>query len=366
MKKRLSNFELMRIISMFFIVLWHFLLFGKMEEGTFGLTQNVIVLLKAITLVHVNSFVLLTGYFNYDKKFKLSKVIKTNNSIWFYNAACILVLLFAFGIGFSKFFTFRMLLPIPRHDDYWFLVVYMLLYLLSPLLNMVINGSDKTKHKMIIVGLLIITIVNYVFNNELYHHISGGYSLFSFILLYFIGSYLHKYPIEWKKGKVITISLVGFFLLAIINTVLYKAGLILQGSSKESVRYFADSIVNGFTAYTNPCILFGSILYFIFFSKIEFSNKVVNFFGKYVLGTYLITQNTLLYTRIYKPLGFALDSYNYKHILIAVGLSISFVIICSLIEALRVFIFKVIYDLKISGKLRNKITKLFKKVNINW
>ena len=75
MKKRLSNFELMRIISMFLIALWHFLLFGKMEEGTFGVTQNVIILLKAITLVHVNSFVLLTGYFNYDKKFKLSKVI---------------------------------------------------------------------------------------------------------------------------------------------------------------------------------------------------------------------------------------------------------------------------------------------------
>ncbi|MBR4830313.1 MAG: acyltransferase family protein [Bacilli bacterium] len=365
MKKRLSNFELMRIISMFFIVLWHFLLFGKMEEGTLGLTHNVIILLKAITLVHVNSFVLLTGYFNYDKKFKLSKVIKTNNSMWFYSVVCLLILMFGFSITFSKFYTFRMMLPIPKFDEYWFLVVYMLLYLISPLLNMIIRESDKTKHKMIIIGLLIITLLTYITGNEFYN-INGGYSLFMFIVLYFIGSYLHKYPIETKRSKLIIFSVIGFILLAVLNALLYRAGLILQESSKESVRFYADAIVNGFTAYSNPFILLGSIIYFIFFSALKFSSKVVNFFGKYVLGTYLITQNTLLYTRIYKPLGFAIDSYNYKHILIAIGLSISFVIICSLIEALRVFIFKVIYDLKVSGKIRNKITKLFKKVNINW
>ena len=78
--------------------------------------------------------------------------------MWFYSVACLLVLMLGFSISFSKFYAFKMMLPIPKEAEYWFLVVYMLLYLISPLLNMIIRGSDKTKHKMIIVGLLIVTL----------------------------------------------------------------------------------------------------------------------------------------------------------------------------------------------------------------
>lgn len=364
-KSRQSNFELMRIVSMFFIALWHFLLFGKVLERTSGITQVITTVLAALLLVHVNSYVMLTGYFNYDKKFKLSKVIKTNNSMWFYRATIIILLTVIFGISYSKFYTIKMLSPLSRFHDYWFLVVYMILYLISPLLNIVIKNIDKNKHKMVIIGLFIISLLAYATSNEFYN-INGGYSLFSFILLYFIGSYLHKYPIEGKKSKIIILSILGFILFGVLNVILYKLGYNHLDSHRESVRYYAKVIDNGFTAYSNPFIILGTICYFVFFSKLNISNKVINFFGKYCLGVYLITQNSLIYKRMYKPLGFSLKSYNYKHVLIAIGYSILIVIICSLIEALRSYIFKFIYDRKVSCKLREKITIFFKKYKINW
>ena len=67
-KERSSNFELMRIISMFFIVVYHFLLTtgGQLITHTTGLINIFFVFLSLIIIVHVNSFIIVSGYFQYD------------------------------------------------------------------------------------------------------------------------------------------------------------------------------------------------------------------------------------------------------------------------------------------------------------
>mgnify|MGYP003303165684 CR=1 FL=1 len=42
-------------------------------------------LLEFIIVIHVNSFVMCTGYFQSKSKFKMSSVLKNINSCWFYN-----------------------------------------------------------------------------------------------------------------------------------------------------------------------------------------------------------------------------------------------------------------------------------------
>ena len=65
---RNSNYELMRIISMLFIVLWHVILHGNISSNCAndGILAIFDVMLLFI-IVHVNSFVLLTGYFQSGK-----------------------------------------------------------------------------------------------------------------------------------------------------------------------------------------------------------------------------------------------------------------------------------------------------------
>ena len=62
MKKgvRQSNFELMRIVSMLFIIIWHIIVHGGIINCT-GTLKLVIDFIYLFTVVHVNSFVLLTG-----------------------------------------------------------------------------------------------------------------------------------------------------------------------------------------------------------------------------------------------------------------------------------------------------------------
>ena len=77
-KMRDSNFELMRIISMFMIVVTHIIGHGYVVENCDGLTETAVALLKCLLYVHVNSFVLFTGYYQCKGKFKLQKIFSLN------------------------------------------------------------------------------------------------------------------------------------------------------------------------------------------------------------------------------------------------------------------------------------------------
>ena len=74
-----SNYELMRIISMLMIVIWHILLHGLVDVQSTGMLSFVIYFLEAILVVHVNSYMLVTGYYQCKKEFKSKKLIKTLN-----------------------------------------------------------------------------------------------------------------------------------------------------------------------------------------------------------------------------------------------------------------------------------------------
>lgn len=68
---RQSNFELLRIVSMIFIILYHIIIHGHVIENSTNAGLNVILnLLIFISLVHVNSYVIVTGYFQSTSEFK--------------------------------------------------------------------------------------------------------------------------------------------------------------------------------------------------------------------------------------------------------------------------------------------------------
>ena len=100
MKVRQSNFELMRILSMVFIIIYHILVHGKVLDNTNGVLHLFFILVMSFMLVHVNSFVLLAGYFNYNKDFSWKKFLKSFNQAWFYQ---IVIVLIAFFTGLSSF-----------------------------------------------------------------------------------------------------------------------------------------------------------------------------------------------------------------------------------------------------------------------
>ena len=69
---RESNFELMRIISMFLIIVWHIIIHGHMIENSENYAIKIYLsIIQYIIIVHVNSFMILSKSLNLFESIKL-------------------------------------------------------------------------------------------------------------------------------------------------------------------------------------------------------------------------------------------------------------------------------------------------------
>ena len=134
-KERESKFELMRIISMLYIVIGHTLSWGGITSKTNGITTLLIYFIYAMIVVHVNSFVLLTGYYQYKSKFKISKITNLLLLMITYRIVLYIISIILDWQPFEGIYSFIFnMIPISNFS-YWFLNIYIILYLISPFLN---------------------------------------------------------------------------------------------------------------------------------------------------------------------------------------------------------------------------------------
>lgn len=73
MRNRNSSFELMRIVSMIFIVIGHTLSWGGVTDSANDFLKLIIYIIYALIVVHVNSFVLLTDIIRFNQNLRLKR-----------------------------------------------------------------------------------------------------------------------------------------------------------------------------------------------------------------------------------------------------------------------------------------------------
>ncbi len=372
-KIRNSNFELMRIVSMFLIVIWHIIIHGGVLENSHGTTHFVLSIILAICVVHVNSFILVTGYFQCKSRLKFSKLIQLNNSIWFYTVSIVLFFIVVKKTDFSSIDLVKTFLPIS-YNDYWFLTDYLILYLISPILNTVINNIDEKKFKRIIVLLLFIDSILSTLTNSGFFSVNKGYSLYHFIFLYFVGAFLRNYPIkDWYIFKKIStkalqlLSIFIFFLMAFINIINQTACSELL-NMHPIVAEVGTIFSNSFMSYNNPLVIIQTISFFIFFSTLNLNNKFINYISSATIGIYLIHDNNNVRNVLYKFLGFKGGDYSIMILGKILVCAILIFVSCLIIELIRKFIFKLIYNTKIAKKNRVWYRNYIKSLgfDINW
>ena len=82
MKKRESNFELLRIVLMILIIVGHLMLNSE-KLGAIGTKEYYITnIMRSFTVFGVNGFILLSGYFGINLNYK--KLIRLDIKILFY------------------------------------------------------------------------------------------------------------------------------------------------------------------------------------------------------------------------------------------------------------------------------------------
>lgn len=182
---RNSSIELLRIISVFLIVLMHACALLDWESTSF--TNKVIVgVINSIGNIGVSCFIFISGYFGVKYNWR-----KFTNLIVLTTIYCTVVALFRYS--YTPIELVKAFLTVPTYSN-WFIVCYLFLMVLAPYLNTFLSALDKKDYRNLILLLVVLLCILPTLSlmgatNDVILR-QGGKNLVYFIFLYIVGRYI--------------------------------------------------------------------------------------------------------------------------------------------------------------------------------
>jgi surface polysaccharide O-acyltransferase-like enzyme len=347
--QRNTNLELLRIISMFFIIAHHFVVHGMKGIDFVIMNPNSYVLyfLAMFGKIGVGIFVLISSYFMIESKFTLRKLLVLGGEVYFYSFLFLAIAIIFLNPEYMTIGTIgKSILPIS-HNGYWFITCFIVLMLFSPVLNQCIKKLSKnTLIKTILLAVLIWSIFPTIFPAMTSYPVQTVFvgnnfqysPLIWFFVLYLIGSYIRLYL---DLDKLVYSKLIWGFILSIV--IIFVGTCIFSILDLNSTAHLwwglsAFDIADGslyriFSLENNFFVLIASLcLFLIFLKRKEFSNKYINYLAGSTLGVYLIHCNC--FGRVFAWNTFLKPSYYNSPNLLLIGLVLIFIvyIVCSGID----------------------------------
>ncbi len=299
-KKRESNFELLRILACLMVIGHHFIVKGNgaVLDSSFSLPQIVYILLIPGGKIGVNCFVLLTGYFLSRKPAKTERVLRMVWTVTLYSVFGNILAVLA-GRGLTAGSWKAAILPIAYNTVGWFIAPFLVLTILSPFINEMLEHLD---HAGFLRLLICLTGVCALCPNVLPHSSFFIDQFGWFLYLYVIGAYLHRFPARWMENrrKVVFITIAVLAVNILVQVVL-RVLLHTKPDKLELANYYA---VNG----NSVLCLAAAIMLFLMCRKLKFQNRAVNWVAGSCFGVYLLTDCTVLESILWEKVS-ALELY---------------------------------------------------------
>lgn len=335
--KRKSNMELLRVMAMYFIVMLH--LFGKTmaidEIAKGGLGYFSIWTLESIFRMGNNLFILISGYFFMETRFKIQKLISLYVQIYVYSLMGALVSLLL-GIGLKSEWR-RVLFPVVKRE-YWFITIYIVLYCLIPYIKLLLERMNKRQYSLLLMLLFVLfSVIPTVFQEEEWLNTGGAYGIVWSVFIYFVGAYIRLY----YKAKLSRIIRFIMWMVVIMMVPAYKFLI----ESFGNVHWFLEGYIEVLYKADSVLILAASVLLVLLFVDIDIKNdlcaKGINWLGAGCLGVYLIHNNRNLshYIYIWEKLRVYYWIVEKENILMALFIGILVLVVCNVLEHLRQMIF---------------------------
>lgn len=284
---RNSAFEILRIIAIIFIIAHHFSVHGGFNFGIYEETSLIVFnstwinFIAQLGKVGVNLFILISAFYLIDNtRFKTKKFLAILLEMLSISLVIGLVFYFKEKKEFTMPWLKSVLFPFGG-SAWWYMTYYLLLYLLSPLLNLGLKAMNKKAHLILaitftVIWSLIPTLIakDYGFSN-----------LGWFITLYLIGSYIRLYDVKLKMKPCLGILLsVGIF----VSWFMIKFWI---GRTYHGNNYYVLRIITWFNLINmnNAVQVLCTILLFLAFKNIEMKScKPINLIASTTLTIYLI------------------------------------------------------------------------------
>ncbi|MCI9262449.1 acyltransferase family protein [uncultured Adlercreutzia sp.] len=156
---RSSNIELLRIASMFMIILFHFSVHGAWPESGPLASDVAVEMLSFGGKLGVNCFVLITGYFMVRSQLKLASLLRVLLETWFYSFVILFIFLLVDPSLITETKLRKAVLPVVS-GEYWFITCYVALMVASPLLNLAWRHlSPAARSRVMAVGFVTLSLL---------------------------------------------------------------------------------------------------------------------------------------------------------------------------------------------------------------
>ena len=332
-KNRQSNIEALRLLSMLMVLNLHS--FWGYNYGT-GILQAADFFRETTSICAVNAFLLISGYFGIKWKFK--SFFNLIFQLFFYAFGVYAV---AAAIGVIDFSSKEFLMNATCIYKYWgFITAYVLLYMLSPMLNAL---SEKLTSKELFLTIIVLYASEWLITRD-----CGS---MNYGILYLIGRFIKKsnavnnLEIDATKGYWLTTIL--------ICALVYCSYSYLHITTAEKMCDF----VFGYS-YSGPFVILQAVFLFLVFARMNFTSKFINWCSASCLSIFLIHMHpSIKYIGYYSFTESLYDLPVLQHIGVLLLLIISVFFGCILIDKIRIIISDAVYFLlcKIKQLLPQKI-----------
>lgn len=316
---------------MVLIIAHHYAVHGfNQVEWNGPLNQIIVGILSLGGKLGVSCFVLISGYFMVYSKITLHKLIKLIAEVWFYSVGIALlfcvVLTPVEPLGIKD--LIKAVIPIG-YGAYWFMTDYVMLMLMSPILNIAIEKVDRISHRNFIILFVMIWSILPNFTKANYDCQNLGW----FVILYFIAGYIRKYVVSTTKDH----SSKHFFVAVISYIAVIASDVILIWLGRTLHLDFLISHAGHFAALNSPLILLTSVELLIGFVKMKPRQCLwLNKLAGATLGVYLIHDNNMVRPYLWHTL-LRTDDIASSNLLIIHALCsiVGVYVVCTLIDLLR-------------------------------
>lgn len=214
---------------------------------------------------------------------------------------------------------------------YWFATTYVLMYILSPYINIFIQNLKQDNFEKLIAILMIIQVIIPTFTTRNF----GFNNLTWFISLYLVGAYIQIYGFKAINTKRKANLILGGCCIFLIGETLFFDVLGLKYNFFNG-RYSYFLRINSL-----PVVISAIAIFYKFQSKNIQYNKWIHFISSSTFGIYLIHDNYFMREFIWKDILPSIQWYSSIYFFAYSTICIIGVfVICMLIDKIREFLFE--------------------------
>lgn len=337
-EKRNIGIEMLRILSMFWVVTMHICTQGGVLNAVKPFTGNYTVawVIMCLTYCAVNCYALISGYVGVEAKFSYHRIV----ALWFRVIFYTMIITITFDLlkpESVSFMDYVKALTPATSRQYWYFSAYFALFMMMPFLNFLLHELSTKQLDMLIITLVMVFSVLPTLRHTDPFALGDGYSALWLMILYLIGGYLRKRKLLTRYNKKVWIGI-------------YISMITIAITSKFLLEYICWKVLGTMAgggyliSYVSPVVLLMAIGLLGVFAQLNINcHKVINFVAGATFSVFIIHEHPLMKHQFISDNFSKYAQYSPVGLLFSIlGTALIIFIVCTLIDFIRQSIFKIL------------------------